>query len=120
MQATQPPQGDDTGTPFQNKPQTRSAILCGDFNFETGNAEYATIQAAPAAHATRLTDAWRAVHGSTPHAPTFRLHDRRYGPVPITCDFVFVSEDLAPRVRRVEVNTSTRVSDHQPVLLELA
>ena len=118
--AAQPPQDDDTGTPFQNKLQTKSAILCGDFNFEPHNAEYAAIQAEPAAHATRLTDAWRVAHGTTPHAPTFRLHDRRYGPLPITCDFVFVSDDLAPRVRRVEVNTSTRVSDHQPVLLELA
>ena len=49
-----------------------------------------------------------------------RLHDRRYGPLPITCDFVFVSDDLAARVQRVEVNGASRASDHQPVLLELA
>jgi endonuclease/exonuclease/phosphatase family metal-dependent hydrolase len=32
---------------------------------------------------------------------------------------MFVSEDLAPRVRRVEVDLATRASDHQQVLLEL-
>jgi exonuclease III len=32
---------------------------------------------------------------------------------------VFVSEDLKPQVKRVQVNTDTRASDHQPVLLEL-
>lgn len=117
--AAHPPQDDETGAPFQTKPHTASAVLCGDFNFETGNAEYGLIQAGAAPDATRLTDAWRLVHGDTPHDPTFHLFDRRYGPVPITCDFVFVSEDLKPRVKRLEVNTQTRASDHQPVMLEL-
>ena len=117
--AAHPPLDDETGTPFQNKVHTARAILCGDFNFETGNAEYALIQSTAAPDATRLTDAWRALHGETPHPPTFRLFDRRYGPVPITCDFVFVSEDLKPRLKHMEVNVQTRASDHQPVLLEL-
>lgn len=119
-QAAQPPQADESGAPFQSKVHSAGAILCGDFNFETSNAEYACIQAPPAAPDTSpLTDAWRLVHGDTPHAPTFRLFDRRYGPEPICCDFVFVSEDLTPRVKSLEVNTQTRASDHQPVLLEL-
>ena len=117
--AARPPMDDETGAPFQNKLHTASAVLCGDFNFEIANAEYALIQRGAAPDATRLTDAWPLLHGDTPHDPTFRLFDRRYGPVPITCDFVFVSEDLAPRVKRLEVNTLTRASDHQPVLLEL-
>ena len=118
--AALPPLDDQSGQPFQSKPHSVSAILCGDFNFETHDAEYATVQAAPAATATRLHDAWRLAHGAAPHAPSFRLHDRRYGPLPITCDFVFVSDDLAARVQRVEVNGTSRASDHQPVLLELA
>ena len=117
--AAQPPRDDETGAPFQNKLHTASAVLCGDFNFEIANAEYALIQRGAAPDATRLTDAWPLLHGDSPHDPTFRLFDRRYGPVPIACDFVFVSEDLAPRVKRLEVNTQTRASDHQPVLLEL-
>jgi endonuclease/exonuclease/phosphatase family metal-dependent hydrolase len=57
-------------------------------------------------------------NGRTPHAPTFRLFDRTYGPEPITCDFVFVSGGLASRVVRVEVDGQTRASDHQPVWVE--
>ena len=117
--AVHPPLDDESGQPFQNKLHTRSAILCGDFNLEATNAEYGVIQAPPAGDATRLTDAWRVLHGDRPQDPTFRLFDRRYGPEPIACDFVFVSEDLAARVTRLEVNARTRVSDHQPVLIEL-
>ena len=117
--AANPPLNDETGAPFQNKVHTASAILCGDFNFEIVDAEYALLQRTAGADVTRWTDAWTVQHGDAAHDPTFRLFDRRYGPVPITCDFMFVSEDLAPRVRRVEVNTQTRASDHQPVLLEL-
>mgnify|MGYP006279603797 CR=1 FL=1 len=67
-----------------------------------------------------LLDAWPLVHGHTPPAPTFRLHDRRYGPEPVSCDFVLVSADLAPRVRTIEVDTLTTLSDHQPVRVRLA
>jgi endonuclease/exonuclease/phosphatase family metal-dependent hydrolase len=118
-QARHPPLADETGAPFQSKVHTASAILCGDFNLETTDPEYGVIQQRQDADTTQLTDAWRLVHDDAGHAPTFRLHDRRYGPVPIACDFCFVSEDLASRVARVEVNAATRASDHQPVLLEL-
>lgn len=118
-QAAHPPQDDETGGPFQTKVHTASAILCGDFNCESTGPEYACIQAQALPDATRLTDAWGLVHGDAPHAPTFRLEDRRYGPEPVCCDFVFVSQDLASRVTRIEVNTNTRASDHQPILLEL-
>ena len=109
----------ELGSPFQSKAHTCSAVLCGDFNVEPTESEYVLIQADPVAEATGLTDAWRLAHGVEPHDPTFRLFDRRYGPVPIACDFVFVSDDLKSRVRRLQVNTETRASDHQPVLLEL-
>ena len=66
-----------------------------------------------------LQDAWPLVHPERPHDATFRLFDRKYGPDPMACDFVFVSDGLAPRVRRVEVDLQTRASDHQPVLVEL-
>ena len=35
-------------------------------------------------------------------------------------DFIFVTEDMAGRVRRMEVDGETAASDHQPVLIELA
>ena len=118
--ALAPPKLDETGAPFQAKPHTRSAVLCGDFNLLRTDAEYPLLQSAPAVGATRFTDAWGLVNGARKQDPTFRVFDQRYGPEPIACDFIFVSEDLAPRVRRVEVNGQTRASDHQPVLLELA
>jgi len=121
-----PPKPDTDESPFRPKLHTPGAILCGDFNADAADPAYAAIQQplpapdpssgpVPAA----LKDAWPRVHGQTPHAPTFRLFDRTYGPFPVACDFFFVSEDLAPRVRRIEVDLATRASDHQPVLLEL-
>jgi hypothetical protein len=61
----------------------------------------------------RLQDAWPLVHPDRP-TPTFRLFDRQYGPDPIACDFVFVSNALAPRVRRVEVDLQTRAQITSP------
>ena len=118
-QALAPPLLDETGGPFQAKPHTRSALLCGDFNMEAANAEYALLQSAPETGTTRFMDAWPVAQGERPQAPTFRVFDRRYGPEPIACDFIFVSEDLATRVKRVEVNGQSQASDHQPVLIEL-
>ena len=36
------------------------------------------------------------------------------------CDFIFVSDDLAPRMKSIRVDQETQASDHQPVILELA
>jgi endonuclease/exonuclease/phosphatase family metal-dependent hydrolase len=67
----------------------------------------------------RLWDSWRLLHGETPHAPTFRLHDRKHGPHPVACDFVFLSDGLKDRLRRLEVDGETQASDHQPLAIEL-
>jgi endonuclease/exonuclease/phosphatase family metal-dependent hydrolase len=116
-QADAPPKPGDDGSPFQSKRHTAQAILCGDFNLEAQEPEYAllTDPAAPAA----LLDSWRLLHGAVPHPPTFRIFDRRYGPDPVACDFVFASDALKDRVKRIEVDGATQVSDHQPVLVEL-
>jgi endonuclease/exonuclease/phosphatase family metal-dependent hydrolase len=125
-QAARPPVGDDRESPFQAKTHTPHAIVCGDFNMAATDPAYAAMLLAPAVAspaavgaiaAPRLRDAWPVVHGDTPHAPTFRLFDRTYGPDPVACDFVFVSEGLAPHVRRIEVDLATRASDHQPVFV---
>jgi endonuclease/exonuclease/phosphatase family metal-dependent hydrolase len=122
-QAAQPSQPADDGSPFQTKAHTASALLCGDFNFEATGPEYPALQApfeASDIGATCLVDCWPRVHGNQPQQPTFHVYDRTYSPVPAACDFVFASEDIAPRVRRIEVNGTTKASDHQPVLVELA
>ena len=114
-----PPLDDETGSPFQNKTHTTQAILCGDFNFETIDAEYGVIQQDAPIGSSTWKDAWPVVRGTQPHDPTFRLFDSRYGPVPICCDFVFVSASLQRQVRSLQVDGTTRLSDHQPVVLEL-
>ena len=113
-----PPSGEANAT-FRPAPQTPSAILVGDFNFPVTDPSYEDIQAPLAGGRPALRDAWRLVHGEQPHAPTFCVHDDRYSKQPYCCDFAFVSADVAARVKRIEVDVQTKLSDHQPVLLDL-
>ena len=48
------------------------------------------------------------------------LYDTVQWPRQFACDFVFVSEDLAPRVRSVTVVATSDASDHQALVLTLA
>ncbi len=116
-QAAAPPLADHSRSPFQTKMHTPQAILCGDFNLTATQPEYAAIQQ-PFGAAT-FTDAWPLLHGASPQPGTFMLYDRTYGPEPVACDFVFVSEAMAPWVRRIEVDSQTQASDHQPMLIDL-
>ncbi len=107
------------GSPFDHVPQPEHAILTADFNFPPENPAYDAIQGPLASGGPPYRDAWAIANGRAPHDHTFCVHDRRYAKRPYCCDFVFVSETLAPRVRAVTVDTATKLSDHQPVLLEL-
>ena len=118
--AAAPPQPCDDGSAFQTKVHTPHAVLCGDFNAAGLRCRHrghlSTSSVRRREHGFK--DAWPLVHGSAPHAPTFRLFDTTYGADPMACDFVFVSAGLAPQVRNVQVDLHTRASDHQPVLVE--
>ena len=122
--AAQPPQPDESGSPFRAKPHTADALLCGDFNMPATAAEYAllqepfTVPGGPGEQ--RWWDCWRLVHAGEPHAPTFCVHEQRYEPAPVAFDFVFASERVADRVRAIAVDARTQASDHQPVLVEIA
>jgi endonuclease/exonuclease/phosphatase family metal-dependent hydrolase len=105
--------------PFDLTAQGPSAILTADFNFPPGNPAYDEIQKPLASGGPAYRDAWALVHGRQRHDPTFCVFDHVYAKEPYCCDFVFVSEDIAPRVRAIRVDSQTRLSDHQPVLLEL-
>ena len=127
-QAAQPPQGLADGSPFQPKAHTPHAVLCGDFNLQAHEPEYAALAAALAdeedatagqAGQPPLWDAWRLLHPGTPQPPTFCVFDQTYAPQPLACDFIWVSDSLRSRVRAVRVDGVTQASDHQPVLLEL-
>lgn len=104
--------------PFDLTAQATAAILTGDFNLPPENPAYDDIQKPLACGGPAYRDAWAHVHGRAPHAPTFCVHDTRYAKFPYCCDFVFVSEDILARVRDIRVDGDTRVSDHQPVLLD--
>jgi len=111
-----PPESSDDGSPFQTKLHTAHAILCGDFNVETHEPEFAVLVEPGVG---QFWDGWSLLNGNAPPAPTFRIHDRTYGPGPITCDFVLVSDSLKPKVRRIAVDAETQLSDHQPLFVEI-
>ena len=104
------------GGPFDSTAQTCAAILAGDFNAKTDSFAYAEIQRG----AFPYRDAWPMANKGAPHVPTFCVHDQRYSKQPYCCDFIFVSDEVAPRVRALSVDSATQASDHQPVLIEIA
>ena len=106
---------------FESVPRAAAAVLAGDCNFEPDAPERARLLFPFDAATPAYRDAWDVAHPGRPHAPTVGVHDKAQWPgPPFTFDFVFVSADLASRVRDVRVDASTDASDHQPVLLELA
>lgn len=105
-------------SPYQRKPYSMDAVLCGDFNFELDSVEH-SVMIQPGLSGS-LLNAWSALDASKPYPATFRIFDRTYGPEPVGCDFFFVSPSMAKRVHSLTVDQQTQVSDHQPVLLELS
>jgi len=99
-------------------PTSRSAILTGDFNMKPEDPTRLRISVPFPGGAPALLDAWTAKNPGVPHPNSFFIFDQRYG-TPHCSDFVFVTEDLVPRLRRTFYDTETRASDHQPVLVEL-
>ena len=106
--------------PYTSQTLAATSLLCGDFNFDVSDPQHAMIERS--ARAGRVyRDSWTICHGNEPHALTCGLYDHvQWSNGPDCRDFIFVTEDIASRVRRVEVNTTTDASDHQPVLIELA
>lgn len=114
--AAQPPLPADSM--FRPYPATRSAILTADFNMQTSDPSYGRLSA-PFDDATLpFVDAWTLRNPGTLHPLSFCIYEQVAGQ-PHCCDFIFVTEDLAPRVTDVVYDTQTQVSDHQPVLIAL-
>lgn len=107
------------GGPFRNAARPASGILTADFNFWPDDPLYARLQAPFPDDTPRYLDSWQINHPGRPHAPTLGVFDREQWSEAFTCDFIFLTEDLAGRVREVRVNGDTDASDHQPVLLVL-
>lgn len=120
--ADAPPAPADDGSPFQTKAHTRHAVLCGDFNLEPHEPEYAALSAPFGAgqQTGQWHNSWEVLHPGVPQPATFRVFDRTYGPQPGACDFAWVSDSLRRHVRDWRTDSATQLSDHQPVLLTLA
>jgi endonuclease/exonuclease/phosphatase family metal-dependent hydrolase len=113
--------GGATDGPFASVPRGAAAVLAGDCNFRPDAPERASMLAPFDGGTPALRDVWELMHPGRPHEPTVGVHDKVQWPEPaFTFDFVFVSADLAPRVRALHVDATSDASDHQPMLLELA
>lgn len=121
------PQFTADGSPYQAKPHTAHAVLCGDFNFGAAQPEYTALSAKAEPMecleagwpermvGARWHDAWAVLHPQQPQPATFGLFDATFCPQPMACDLVWVSDSLRSQVRSFEVDTQTQASDHQPV-----
>ncbi|MEO8004451.1 MAG: endonuclease/exonuclease/phosphatase family protein [Betaproteobacteria bacterium] len=118
--AAAPRKAEDSGQPFTPRARPASAILTGDFNCKPDDPACLRMTK-PFDRATTpaMLDAWALANPDAPRQPTAGVHESSWAKEPYCCDFVFVSEDLAPRVRRVAIDAKTQASDHQPLLIEL-
>ncbi len=117
--ARQPRQGKgEGGGSFEVFARPASAILCGDMNFPAGAEEHVRMLA-PIPGAPGWRDAWEVLHPGMAHAPTVGIHKVDFVDRPACFDFIFLSEDIAPRLRQLRTNPETEASDHQPVWVEL-
>lgn len=119
--AASPRPGEPSEGPFCFVPRAAASILTGDFNCLPESSDRTRLLAAMDDATPPYRDAWEITHPGEPHAPTVGLYDKAQWPgPPFTCDFIFVSGDLAPRVKAMRVDPTSDASDHQPVLLVLA
>lgn len=111
---------DRTGGPFHTRLRPAATIVTGDFNLEPDDPLHARMGAPFDDGTPPLRDAWTVAHPGKPHPATFKIYEKEQPDEPEQhCDFIFVSEDLGPRVRAVHVDQKTQAADHQPVVLEL-
>ncbi len=111
---------DTGGGPFHTLIRPASTIITGDFNLEPDDVLHARMGEPFEDGTPPLQDAWQAAAPDEPHPSTFKIYEKERPDEPeLHCDFIFVSADLARRIRHVRVDQETQAADHQPVLLEL-
>jgi len=115
------PVGKPSDGPFHVSKRGGPAILTGDFNFLPESSDKALLTANIDGETPAYRDAWELLHPAAERPPTVGLYDKEQWPQePFTFDFIFVSSDLAPRVRAVRADPGSDASDHQPMMIELA
>jgi len=112
---------DTDGGPFHTHLRPVATIITGDMNLEPDDPLHAHLLEPFDDGTPPLVDAWDVANPGEPHPATFKIYEKEVPEEPeLHCDFIFVSGDLASRVRSVRVDQKTQASDHQPVLLELS
>lgn len=115
-----PPRRADTSRgPFHWRPRPAGGIVCGDFNCEPASEGHARMLAPFDDGTPALFDAWHVAHPGRAHDPTVGLFDTVQWPRQFACDFAFVSADLAPRVKALQIDATSDAADHQAVILTL-
>ncbi|HEY6895905.1 MAG TPA: endonuclease/exonuclease/phosphatase family protein [Rhodocyclaceae bacterium] len=117
--ACHPAAAGDDDPPFAVLPRGQATVICGDFNFAPGSAEYARLQAPFDDDVPTLCDAWQALHPAQPQPPTAGLVTTPWLAAPGCYDYFFVSANLLPRLGEMRVDDGADGSDHQPVALTL-
>lgn len=113
-------QPDKRGGPFESRPRNGRGILTGDFNCAPDDAVIRRLQEPMPEGVPAYVDAWPLAHPGGPRALTAGVHDKaQWQNMELCFDYIFVTADIADRVRRVEVDLQSAASDHQPVLLEI-
>jgi endonuclease/exonuclease/phosphatase family metal-dependent hydrolase len=98
-------------------PMPRDAVFMGDFNFPPDGPEYARLVGPWTERYGRLmnrdglVDAWVMV-GNDERSGATHPHGSRI-------DYIFLSADLAPRVRAAGIMSEAQGSDHFPIWAEL-
>lgn len=117
--AAHPGPAENAEGPFAATDRPVSTIVCGDFNSAFGSDAYRRF-ITPLEGTPGFIDAWTTLHpGETP-PPTAGVYDKQqWTEGPLTCDFVFVTEDLRNRLRACEIDGATQASDHQPIVLDI-
>ena len=92
-----------------------AAILAGDFNFTPKDPEYPLICGEVSKYgrltiAAHLTDAWIAAGNTEEEVDSFPREGR--------IDHIFITNDLAPKVKRAWIGYGIDASDHWPVFVE--
>jgi endonuclease/exonuclease/phosphatase family metal-dependent hydrolase len=118
--AARPRKGEgEEGGSFEVFPRPASALLCGDMNFPAEAGERQQILEPYDDGTPAWRDSWELLHPDEPHAPTVGIHPVDFVDRPACFDFVFLTDDLAPRLAAHGIDAVTAASDHQPVWIEL-
>lgn len=109
------------GGPFQTFLRPRATVITGDCNFEPESAEYVRMLAPFSDETPPLRDSFRVLNPRASYPSTFCIYQKT-DPCgeELHCDFIFIGDELAPRLRQWRIDQQTQASDHQPVVIDLS